>query len=84
MTQANTALPRDTPLAVSPKDAAHLMGISRTTVHEMLHAGQIAASRVGRRWLIRPEVIEEYLLRGEEQERLVRAATRGSQLRRVK
>jgi excisionase family DNA binding protein len=52
-----------TPLAVSPRDAAHLMGVSRSRVYELINAGELPAYKDGARTLILVADIEAWLAR---------------------
>jgi excisionase family DNA binding protein len=40
------------PLAVSPRDAARLMGVSRSRVYQLLNSGELPSHKDGRRRLI--------------------------------
>ena len=53
----NTTLRR----TVSVKEAARLLGVSRTTAYECVHRGEIRTIRLGRRILIPLNVIDELL-----------------------
>ena len=48
-------------LAYTVKDAARMMGISRTRLYEELKAGNLTAKKVGRSTLIPHESIETWL-----------------------
>jgi excisionase family DNA binding protein len=49
------------PLAVSPRDAALLMGVSRSRVYELLNSGELPSYKDGRRRLILVSDIETWL-----------------------
>ena len=53
----NTTLRR----TVSVKEAARLLGVSRTTAYECVHRGEIRTIRLGRRILIPLNVIDDLL-----------------------
>jgi excisionase family DNA binding protein len=54
---------RIAPLFLRPVEAAHLLGISRTRVYEMLNSGSLPAVRLdGRTWRI-PRAAMEKLVR---------------------
>lgn len=42
-------------------EAARLLGIGRSTAYELVVRGELAATRIGRRWLISPTVLEAIL-----------------------
>ena len=48
-------------LAYGPLEAARMIGVSKTIMYEMLHAGEIKARRQGRRWIVPRSALEEYL-----------------------
>jgi excisionase family DNA binding protein len=51
---------RNEPLFLRPVEVAHLLGISRTRVYEMLNTGSIPAVRLeGRTWRIPRAAIEK-------------------------
>ncbi len=45
------------PLAVSIKDAAKALGIGRTSIYAMIADGRLDAFKIGRRTLVRMELI---------------------------
>jgi excisionase family DNA binding protein len=49
------------PLAVTPKEAAELLGVSRAKVNELVAAGEMPAMRVGRRQRIPIEALREWV-----------------------
>lgn len=49
------------PLAVSPADAARLLGIGRTRLYEELGSGAIPSFQLGRRRLIRVAALESWM-----------------------
>jgi excisionase family DNA binding protein len=50
-----------TPLAVSPRDAARLMGVSRSRIYELINAGELPAYKDGSRTLILVADIQAWL-----------------------
>ena len=53
------------PLAVSPAHAALMIGVGRTLIYEMLAAGEFKSFTVGRRRLIRVEVLLAWMTQRE-------------------
>lgn len=49
------------PIAVAPEEAARLAGLGRTTIFGALKSGALASLKVGRRRLIRIDVLEAWL-----------------------
>ena len=49
------------PLAVSPNEAARLIGIGRTMLYAALSDGTLASFKVGKRRLITVEAIKDWL-----------------------
>ncbi len=49
------------PLAVSPAEAARLIGIGRTKLYEALSSGDLRSFRFGRRRLIRVSELEAWI-----------------------
>jgi len=49
------------PLAVSPTDAARLVGIGRTTLFAALKSGDLRSSKVGKRRVVTIEALKEWL-----------------------
>ena len=47
----------------SVQEAAMLLGIGRSTAYELIVRGELDATRIGRRWMVSPAVLE--LLLGE-------------------
>jgi excisionase family DNA binding protein len=54
------------PLAVSPAEAALLAGIGRTKLYEAINGGLLASFKIGKRRLVRVAEIEAWLKRLEE------------------
>lgn len=68
MRHMNTSAPTaDRPLAVSPTDAARLLGVGRTRLYEELSSGDLPSFRLGRRRLIRVTAIEAWIKAREAQ-----------------
>lgn len=58
----NTHLERGTGrLAVSPAEAAQMLGVGRTFLYSLLSANEITSVKIGTRRLIRVSVLEEWL-----------------------
>ena len=53
-------------LAVSPGEAAKMLGIGRTKFYDLLAANEITSIKIGTRRLIRVEVLEAWLKAQEE------------------
>lgn len=51
----------DRPLAVSPREAARMMGIGVTRLYEELGSGSIPSFHLGRRRLIRVAALEAWM-----------------------
>ena len=49
------------PLAVSPNDAARLIGIGRTKLYTALADGTLRSAKIGKRRLITVEAIKDWL-----------------------
>jgi excisionase family DNA binding protein len=49
------------PLAVSPAKAAHLLGIGRTHLYELINTGALRSVRLGKRRLIPIDAIRQCL-----------------------
>lgn len=47
--------------ALSPSEAATSLGVSRAYLYNLLTTGRLASVKCGRRRLIRPAAIEQYL-----------------------
>lgn len=60
-----TAAHEPSRLAVSPGEAARLLGIGRTRLYEEIGSGALPSFRLGRRRLIRMAAIEAWLLAQE-------------------
>lgn len=54
-------LPATQPIAVSPTEAARLIGIGRTTLYEALSSGALRSAKIGKRRLITIEAIKDWL-----------------------
>ena len=48
-------------IAVSPGEAAQLLGLGRTKLYELIAANELASVKIGARRLIRISAIEEFL-----------------------
>jgi excisionase family DNA binding protein len=48
-------------LLYRPEEAAEVLGISRSTVYEEIRTGRLQSVRIGRRRLVPPEYIAEYV-----------------------
>jgi excisionase family DNA binding protein len=53
--------PSDMPLAVSPADAARMVGIGRTKLYEALGSGSLTSFKIGTRRLIRVSTLQDWL-----------------------
>ena len=62
---ANTSEP--TRLAVSPREAARILGCGSTKFYELLTSGEIKSFHLGRRRLIRLSAIDEWIKMREAQ-----------------
>lgn len=49
------------PIAVSPGEAARMLGLGKTKLYELLAANEITSIKIGTRRLIRVSAIEEFL-----------------------
>jgi excisionase family DNA binding protein len=55
------------PLPVlSVNEAAHVLGVERSTIYRLLRSGDLQSVRVGKRRKFRPEDLVAYLERGRE------------------
>lgn len=54
--------PASRSLAVSPAEAARLIGCGRTMLYQLLAAGELPSFTLGRRRLIRVAALEEWLI----------------------
>jgi excisionase family DNA binding protein len=52
---------RPAPLALSPSEAARILGCGRTKLYELLGTGEIKSFHLGRRRLIRLSAIEAWI-----------------------
>lgn len=50
------------PLAVSPAQAAELLGVSKPTIYNLIHAQSFPAFKVGTRTLISTEALRAWVL----------------------
>lgn len=51
--------------ALTVNEAAESMGVSRNTVTRLVYTGQLGHVRIGKRIVIRPEAIREFLIANE-------------------
>jgi excisionase family DNA binding protein len=49
---------------VTVDEAAQILGVGRNRAYELVHSGELRGIRIGRRWLIPFEAIEEFIERG--------------------
>ena len=56
-----TALPPPDPICVRVNDAAHMIGIGRTKLYELLGDGKVQAIKLGTRTLVLTESVERFL-----------------------
>jgi excisionase family DNA binding protein len=56
---------RPAPLALSPTEAARILGCGRTKLYELLTSGEIKSFHLGRRRLIRLAAIESWIAERE-------------------
>ena len=45
---------------LTPKKVQELLGLSKTTVAELLHSGKIKSQRAGRKYLISRKAVEQF------------------------
>lgn len=57
----NLDMPETWPLAVSPGEAALLVGLGRTRLYEELRSGSLRSFKLGRRRMISVAALEEWL-----------------------
>jgi excisionase family DNA binding protein len=57
-----------TALAVSPAEAAVLLGLSRAMVHKLIAAGELPSVKIGAARRIRVDALREYLLKLEREQ----------------
>ena len=62
-------VPAPKSLAVSPAEAARLIGCGRTTLYQLLGGGALPSFTLGRRRLIRVAAIEAWITAQESAER---------------
>ena len=63
---------RDLPAILRVPDLVELLGLTEGGVRAMLRRGELPASRVGRQWIVRRDVFERHLLKGERARSSVR------------
>ena len=51
----------DRPLTVTPAKAADMMGIAVGMVRQMLYRGELPSLKIGRRWLIPVNALENWI-----------------------
>ncbi len=47
--------------AMKPEQAAQLLGVSRTTVYELLRSGELRSLRIGRSRRVTPRALEDFV-----------------------
>lgn len=52
---------QDCPLVMTPIEAAHILGIGRNSIYNLLRSGQLKSIRVGKLIKITRAALEEYL-----------------------
>jgi excisionase family DNA binding protein len=57
---------QDTPLAVSPSEAARRAGIGRTKLYEAISSGALPSFKIGTRRLIRLSALDDWLASFED------------------
>lgn len=65
MTDLNETNPKHAPIAVSPDEAARLVGIGRTSLYAALAKGDLPSIKIGTWRLIRVDAIREWLTQNE-------------------
>ena len=50
---------------LTPKGVQELLGLSKTTVAELLHSGKIRSQKAGRKYLISRKAVEDFVDGGE-------------------
>lgn len=58
------------PLAVSPSEAARLLGIGRTKIYEEIASGCLRSAKIGKRRLITVDAIKDWLAAREAENAL--------------
>jgi len=58
--------PTTTPLSVSVEQAAHLLGLSRSTIFSLLETGAIRSVKVGSRRLVPRQALEDFLAQRDQ------------------
>lgn len=56
-----TYSPSNQPLAVSPREAAKMLGLGRTKLYELISSKEIASIKLGSRRLIQVSAIQAWL-----------------------
>jgi excisionase family DNA binding protein len=57
-----------TALAVTPPEAAALLGVSRATVYNLIARGELRSVKIGASRRIRVDALREYLLKLEQEQ----------------
>ena len=57
----------ESPLAVSPNEAARLAGVGRTKLYEAIGSGALRSFKIGTRRLIMVEALRDWLLAAEQE-----------------
>ncbi len=74
---APTSSPATRPMAVRPREAAHMLGLGRTSIFELLRTGELEAARIGAATLIPVASIEAFITRHARRATLAKPATSG-------
>ena len=53
------------PIYISLADAAAVLGVSKSQVRKLVHAGDLKHSAIGRRWVFRPAWLEDFADRND-------------------
>lgn len=51
--------------AISVAEAAEMIGLSVTRAYQLVHAGQLPAKHVGKRWLVPIKALDDWLEGGQ-------------------
>jgi excisionase family DNA binding protein len=54
------------PLAVAPEEAAHMAGVGRTTIYQMISSGELPSFKIGKRRLILVKTLADRLRASHE------------------